>query len=566
MKYRTPLLIALLVSAASTATYQEALAAPKKKAPAASSEKEGPRLVAVGPVTGPMHFSVRQWLSGALAGAPDQFALVDDGKSKDIAEDADEKALAGFAKKNKAKAIIVGEVKKTPKGFSLTVKVHGPDGVEMDGVEFEGASAAKLKKSVESSLITALQGVLGMGAAAPAAAAAPADGSVAPEAVVLEEDENAAKTKKGKHEEPASEEAVAPAEDDSKKERGLTPLKLEVGGRARSRSFAYSDPLDAFPQYSAQLAPPNGGPELPVAPVAPSKTDTTESGARYPLSDYSLVYPGIFIGAEWYPAAHFTTGIPTYFGIALNYQKDALATTTAIGQDVISTSSFSYFAGLKLRLPLGKHQIAAFGGIGEHKFDVGTENNDFVDVIPVAANGMNGTPVRTASEITVPSTDYKYLRVGGEATVNLDPLAITAGFAARLVSATGELQDPNWFPAATAQGWDASLKGELPIFELGGGPVALEAGVDFTRYAWAAHSIPDDVKYARVAGGGVDNYVSGWLGVSYALGGSGSDVSVKAVASSDEAAPAKKATRDATDESSDEASSDSASKSSADEE
>lgn len=140
MKYRTPLLIALLVSAASTATYQEALAAPKK-AITAKAEKEGPRRVAVGPVTGPMHFSVRQWLGGALEGAPDQFALVDDGKSKDIAEDSDEKALAGFAKKNKAKAIIVGEVKKTRKGYSLTVKVHGPDGVEMDGVEFEGASA-----------------------------------------------------------------------------------------------------------------------------------------------------------------------------------------------------------------------------------------------------------------------------------------------------------------------------------------------------------------------------------------------------------------------------------------
>jgi len=559
MKYRTPLLIALLVSAASTATYQEALAAPKK-ATAAKAEKEAPRLVAVGPVTGPMQFSVRQWLSGALESAPDQFALVDDGKSKAIAGGSDEKALAGFAKKNKAKVIIVGAVKKTPKGYSLTVTVHGPDGVEMDGVEFEGASAAKLKKSVESSLVTALQGVLGMGAAAPAAAA-PADGSIAPEAVVLEEDENAAKTKKGsgEDEEPASEEALPPAEEEPKKAGGLTPLKLEVGGRARSRSFAYTDPLDAF--YASQLAPPNGGPEFPVAPVA-STTDTTESGARYPLSNYSLVYPGFFIGAEWYPGAHFTTGIPTYFGFVGNYQKDAIATTTAIGEDVISTASFSYFAGLKVRLPLGKHQVAAFGGIGEHAFDVGTENNDFVDVIPVG----NGTPVRTASEITVPSTDYKYLRVGAEGTVNLEPLAITAGFAARLMSATGELQDPNWFPGATAQGWDASLKGELPIFELGGGPVSLEVGVDFTRYAWAANSLPEDVKYARVAGGGVDNYVSGWLGVSYALGGSGGDVSVKGVTGGDDTAPAEGASSDDADESSDEASSDSASNSSSDEE
>lgn len=535
------------VSSVVCLTATEVMAAPKKAA-AKPSEKEGPRLIAVGPVTGPMQFSVRQWLRGAIDNAPDKFAQVDDDKSKALAADADEKAMAGFAKKNKAKAIVVGEVKKTPKGYTLTVKVFGADGVEMDGVEFEGASAAKLKKSVESSLVTALEGVLGMGAAAPDAAAPGAvatDGGIAPEAVVLEEDESAVK-KAAKEENADAEEApieeVAPVADEPKTGSSLTPLKVEVGGRARSRSFAYTDPLDGF-------YPELAGVELP----APADIGGLEAGARYPLVDYSLVYPGVFVGLELYPLAFGSDGVPAYFGVVANYQKDALSTTTAIGDDVLSTSSFSYFLGGKVRVPLGKHQAAAFGGIGEHRFDVGTENNDFVDVITTNAAGMS-TTVNRISEVSVPSTDYRYIRLGLEGTVNVEPISITAGFGGRLVSATGELQNDNWFPGAKAQGWDAALSAALPIMTLAGGPVSLEAGVDYTRYAWTANSIPEDVAVARVAGGGVDNYVSGWLGVSFALPGSGGNVSVNAAAASDEAtssAAAKSAAEDKSDETSD---------------
>lgn len=520
MTYRSSLLLILLASTLCTASPEIAGAAPKgrgKTAAAKKEKKEGPRSVAVGPVTGPMAFSARRWIRETLETVPDQFALVDDDKAKALASDADEKAMAGFAKKNKAKAIIVGEVKKVPKGYTLTITVHGPDGVEMDGVEFEGGSQAKLKKSVESSLVTALQGVLGMGAAAPEAAEG-GEGDVAPEAVVLEEDESAAKVAAKESEEPAKE--VAPlVEEDKKPGSGLTALKIEVGGRARSRSYAYTDPLDAFYPELRDVEFPN------------------ESGARYPLADYSLAYPGVFAGLEWYPLAHFMDGIPTYFGLVGTYQKDALATTTAIGEDVISTASFSYFAGAKVRVPLGKHQVAAFGGIGEHAFDVGTVGNDEVTVISTNAAGMPTTGTRV-SEVTVPSTDYKYVRAGAEGTVDFDPFAITVGAAYRSVGSLGELQDPEWFPFATAVGWDAAIRAEYTLAKFSGSRLALAAGVDYTRYAWKANSepggMPSDVATGRVAGGGVDNYTSGWLGVSFALTGPGGDTSVKAVASADE--------------------------------
>jgi len=422
-----------------------------------------------------MAFSARRWLRETLETVSDQFPLVDDDTAKALARDADAKAIAGFAEKNKAEAILVGEITQTPKGYTLLVSVHGPDGVAIDGVEFKGGSPAELMKSVERSLATSLHGV-------------------------FKEYERAEKGASEGSEDPPRE--VAPfVEEEPKPSSGLTALKIEVGGRARSRSYAYTDPLDAFYPELREVQFPN------------------ESGARYPLAGYSLAYPGVFVGLESYPFAHFMQGLPTYFGLVGNYQKDALGTTTAFGNDVVSTTSFSYFAGLKVRVPLGKHQVAALGGFGEHAFDVGTAANDEFTVV-----GPTSTITRV-SEVTVPSVDYKYLRTGAEGTVDFDLLAITVGAAYRSVGSLGELQAPEWFPFATAFGWDAAIRAEYTLAKFRGSRLALSAGVDYAHYAWNANSganrTPSDAATGRVAGGGVDNYTSGWLGVSFALTGPG---------------------------------------------
>lgn len=477
MTCRTSLLmIALFASTVCTAAVHDAWAAPDGARESGAGEKapkEGPRSVAVGPVTGPLAFSARRWLRETLETVPEQFAVVDEDTTNALARDADAKAMTDFAEKNNAKAILVGEIKQTPKGHTLLVTVHGPDGVELDAVEFEGGSPAELKKSVESSLVTGLKGV-------------------------FEAYESAEKIASAGTEEPPRE--VGPiVEEERRSGSGLTALKIEVGGRVRSRSYAYTDPLDAFYPELRDVQFPN------------------ESGARYPLADYSLAYPGVFIGFESYPLTHFMKGLPTYFGLVGSYQKDALGTTTAFGNDVISTASFSYFAGLKARMPLGKHQVAAFGGFGEHAFNVGTVANDEVTTV-----SPTSTTTRV-SEVTVPSTDYKYLRAGAEGTVDFDPLAITVGAAYRSVGSLGELQDPEWFPFATAVGWDAAIRAEYPLAKFSGSRLALAAGVDYAHYAWKANSganrTPSDAATGRVAGGGVDNYTSGWLGVSFALTG-----------------------------------------------
>jgi hypothetical protein len=90
----------------------------------------------------------------------------------------------------------------------------------------------------------------------------------------------------------------------------------------------------------------------------------------------------------------------------------------------------------------------------------------------------------------------------------------------RLVSDTGGLK-ANWFPNTKTQSVEAGLMlgyGIVPHLDLVG-------GVDLVRYAFNVHPIPNgaDPKTQAIAGGAVDQYVSGWLGVRYRLPNSSHD-------------------------------------------
>jgi hypothetical protein len=211
------------------------------------------------------------------------------------------------------------------------------------------------------------------------------------------------------------------------------------------------------------------------------------------LHPYSLNgAPALRIGATWYPAGHFTAGFASNLGLDLGLEYVFGITSKNKDGATFPTKSLELGGALRGRIPLGDHEIALFAGGGRHTFDIG-------------ADSSGNSP-------GVPSVGYTYLRLGAEARFVLFPhFSARASLAWRRVLKKGDIQSDAWFPGASAVGVDALLGAGYEVID------GLEVQLAFIgrRYAFSFNPIPGD---KNVAGGALDQYLAGTVGVAYALG------------------------------------------------
>ena len=247
----------------------------------------------------------------------------------------------------------------------------------------------------------------------------------------------------------------------------LSALEVTTAVRATHRTFGYHD-------TPAQLYPARGYNTL--------------------LSYEQPLAPSVFARVDLFPFAFSSRGPAANFGLSASYEE-ALGTTAVFGEGTpqkktLDSQSSELFLGLRGRLPLAAHELGLTAGYGEHQYGL----------------------VGDAGKPLVPDVDYTFVRLSADASFRFDKLSLGLHLGARLVQDTGGLQR-EWFPTTKTQAFEGGLLLGYRVLPY----VEVVAGVDLTRYAFDFNPIPPDADPTYVAGGAVDQYVSGWLGARFSL-------------------------------------------------
>lgn len=118
-------------------------------------------------------------------------------------------------------------------------------------------------------------------------------------------------------------------------------------------------------------------------------------------------------------------------------------------------------------------------------------------------------------EAGVPEFAYGFVRIAADGTLRFGKLGVTGTLGARLPTGYGELAEREWFPRVSGYGMEAGLGVEYRLSKT----IGLEAGGSLRRFVLNMNSRPADATggVSEVAGGAVDAYLSGYVGVSFSL-------------------------------------------------
>jgi hypothetical protein len=150
--------------------------------------------------------------------------------------------------------------------------------------------------------------------------------------------------------------------------------------------------------------------------------------------------------------------------------------------------------GARLRFPIGQHEI-------------GTQ----ATILRTAA-GLDAP----ASVSGVPEISYVALRPAADLTMNFGPVSLRGAIGyQRTLGGFGEMSGAEWFPHMDGYGFDGQLGLDYRVSSA----VTLQALGSVRRFVLDMNSRPDDAigGKAEVAGGAVDQYLSGYFGVMFAL-------------------------------------------------
>ena len=245
---------------------------------------------------------------------------------------------------------------------------------------------------------------------------------------------------------------------------GSELFSLEVGMELGGRWFSYSDPLEG-----------------PLCPCRPYQV---------------FGVPGLLFAGEIFPLA--TLGIPAAsdIGLTLSYlQAFGLSSQTQDGLRQFGTSYNRFTAGIRYRIRLGERDegpvvLGIDGKLGLINFTFEPD----------------GAP---AQEIVdeISSVGYVFLRLGLDARIPIGDVFYfqpNIGYVGPLEG--GEVYDR--FTDPSLMGLDMGIR---LGFVLGAG-FEIRTGVQYTRFASSFTPVPGD---AYVAGGALDEFVGGELGVAY---------------------------------------------------
>lgn len=272
----------------------------------------------------------------------------------------------------------------------------------------------------------------------------------------LPEGAGAAEEEEEEEEEGAGEGAGEEEEEEPEEPSGRpSPLEIGAGIRGFSRNYRYSD-------------------------------DLFDSLRSYKLG----VAPAAFIYGRWYPLAHVQGGTLAHVGLTGGYERGfAVSSQTPQGEE-LSTTTHEWWVGLRYRVPLDAHEIGIQGTYGKHTYAIDDNPAD---------------PL-------VPDVAYTYLRLGLDARVRVTRVVLGAHLGFRYLTDTGELGTDLWFPHISGNAIDAGLLAGYEILD----GVDLLVGFDFRRYFFSMNSEPGD---GSIAGGALDEYLSGWGGFAFRLPG-----------------------------------------------
>lgn len=226
----------------------------------------------------------------------------------------------------------------------------------------------------------------------------------------------------------------------------------------------------------------------------------------------SAAAPAPGVSAEWYPAAHLGGGPLADLGLLGSFEQGVATVSRfeSARDQAYDTTLRNLELGLRYRLHLGEHELGVSGRYAVQSFEISGD----VDRTAVSAGGA---PVKRD---LLPDVRYGALRPGVDLRLSFGDLLIGASAGYRFVHGAGDLGSATWFPAVRVTAGDA---GAFLGYALGEG-VALLAGAEVTRYGLDMRSRPADLREGReVAGGAVDQYVSGWLALEWRGGGAGAE-------------------------------------------
>jgi hypothetical protein len=255
---------------------------------------------------------------------------------------------------------------------------------------------------------------------------------------------------------------------DEEEGSALVALELSAGPRLVHRSFDFHDPLSDHNPTAVK----------PYSYVLPAG-------------------PAPFVDLAIYPLAFTTHGFLANIGLIGRYEK--LIGTKTPAPDGATAVGFATYGqqlevGARVRLPLGAHEVGVGASYGKQAFHV--EASD-----PGPSSGS-----------TVPNVDYTFIGVGVDARVRLHPIELGAHVGTRFVSKTGALAE-QWFNTTKTTSIAAGVSAGYQITPLFG----VVAGADILRYAFDFN--PVDTTSLVVAGGAVDQYISGFLALRVSIPG-----------------------------------------------
>lgn len=152
-----------------------------------------------------------------------------------------------------------------------------------------------------------------------------------------------------------------------------------------------------------------------------------------------------------------------------------------------------FFGGVRARHPLGRHWVGFDLTIGR----------------------MNSGLDDAGGDADIPDMQYTLLRSSLDFKLDLGAVTALGSAGFRLPLGFGEASTSEWFPRIGGYGFEASAGAEYPISKR----VSIEAVGSLRRYLLEMNSRPQDAfqGVAEVAGGAVDLYLSGYVGVSFTL-------------------------------------------------
>ncbi len=218
-------------------------------------------------------------------------------------------------------------------------------------------------------------------------------------------------------------------------------------------------------------------------------------GSARPFSFDMPLGPAPFAELELFPL-ELTDGTRRPVDVALIGGAERLiGTHTVVLQGTpqrtsLQTSSSQYYGGLRGRLLLGAHELGLTGAYGQHTFAV------------------SDLTLGTQRAGLVPNVSYSFARLALDARLHFNAVSVAASVGTRFVRNTGPLQ-ADWFPSTST----SVLEGNLSLGYALSSFSSLLVGVDYLRYAFDFNPVPSNSPV--IAGGAVDQYLSGWLALEF---------------------------------------------------